>query len=141
MTRLAPWLLPLILAGGCVSQAELNQAVSDDVRFTSRIMGFALDADREALETRLALLRAFDGDPHQEVLVRHLGTAAEVEAKLDRVRAAQRELIAASQRLQRRYGPDAIEEEPPAPKPAPQPEPEPQPEPNPKPEGSRDAPR
>jgi len=115
VTRLQLWLLSLALSVGCATRAELHQAVSDDVRFTSRIMGFALDADLEALETRLALLRAFDGDPRQAVLVRHLGTPAEVQAKLDRVRAARRELIEASQRLQRRYGPGALGAAEPAP--------------------------
>ncbi len=94
------------LLTGCVSEGELRQAVSDDLRFTGRVMGFALDASVEALETRRGLLLAFQGDERLPVIEQHLGTLGEVEAKLERVREERRRLIEESQALRTRWAPE-----------------------------------
>lgn len=88
---------------GCVSREDLHRAMDDQVRFSGRVMGFALDAHQETLRAQLGLLRAFDGDPKRMQLEDHLGTIAELEAKLERVREERRGLIEESQRLRDRY--------------------------------------
>jgi hypothetical protein len=100
----APVLALVALAGGCVSQSDLDQAMRDQVRFQGRVMGFALDAQQETLASEAALLKAFEGDPKLPLLEAKLGSAADVEAKLERVRTERRSLIEESQRLQARYG-------------------------------------
>ncbi len=94
--------LPL---GGCLGQADLDRGLDDNLRFTGRVMGFSLDAAVESLETRLALLRAFEGDPRLPLLEQHLGSAADLQAKLERVQAEKRSLIEENQRLRQRYKP------------------------------------
>lgn len=98
-----PLLLALALAGGCASRADVNQAASDDIHLTTRVMGFALDAQMEALRTQLALLRALEGDPRRAALEAELGTPAAVEAKIERVEKEKLLLIEEAQRLRRRY--------------------------------------
>ena len=78
--------------------------MADDLRFTGRIMGFALDSNLEALETRLALLEAMQDDPAFPKLTAKLGTIDEVKAKLERVQGAKRTLMEEYGRLQERYG-------------------------------------
>ena len=102
MTRFA-LCLTLLLCAGCVSREELNRAMDDQTRFAGRVMGFALDSHQETLRTHVALLRAFDGDPKQALLEQHLGSIADVEAKLERVRAEKRSLVEENQRLRARY--------------------------------------
>ena len=97
--------LALLWGPGCATQADVNRAVSDDLRLTGRVMGFALDAATEALQTRLALLEAYEGDPRRADLERRLGTVAEVEQKLERLQEARRSLVEESQRLRERYEP------------------------------------
>lgn len=95
--------LTLVASTGCVAREDLHRAMDDQTRFTGRLMGFALDAHHETLRTHLALLRAFEGDPKLTLLVQHLGTIADVEAKLERVREEKRSLIEENQRLRDRY--------------------------------------
>jgi len=95
--------LALGLSAGCVSQEDLYRGVSDDLHFTGKVLGFALDADIEALATRLALLKAFQDDPKLPLLEAQLGTIAEVEAKLKRIQAERRGLLEEHQRLKARY--------------------------------------
>ncbi len=95
--------LCVLVLGACVSQAELNQALNDDLRYTGRVMGFALDAQEEALSLRLALLKAFEGDPRLALLEAELGSLVEAQAKLERVQAEKRSLVEESQRLRARY--------------------------------------
>lgn len=91
--------LSLALAtSACVSPAELDQARLEDLRFSSRMLGFAVDANEQSLQTRLALLAAFEGDPRFELLTQALGTVAENEARLSSLRKAKLELIDAGQR-------------------------------------------
>lgn len=99
-------LLTTLLGAGCASQDDLNRATSDNLRFTARVVGFALDADLESLDARLAILRAFKDDPKIGALEQELGTIAEVEAKRDRIRAAQRALMEESKKLRARYRPE-----------------------------------
>ncbi|MBX3466558.1 MAG: hypothetical protein KF878_06630 [Planctomycetes bacterium] len=100
-------LAPLAL-GGCLSRGDLDRAMDDQTRFSGRIMGFALDSHQETLRAQLALLRAFDGDDAVRLqLEQHLGSVAEIEAKLERVRQERRSLIEESQRLRERYRPEA----------------------------------
>lgn len=97
-------LVGLLLLGGCLSREDLHRAMDDQTRFSGRVMGFALDAHQQTLESQLALLHAFAGDPttHMEI-VRRIGSIADVEAKLERVREERRSLIEESQRLRARY--------------------------------------
>ncbi len=100
------WALVLaLLLGGCASQDDINRAITEDVRFTARIAGFALDADLESLDTRLAILRAFADDPKIGAIEKELGTIADLEKKRDRVREAQRSLMDESKKLRARYSP------------------------------------
>jgi hypothetical protein len=103
--RRARWLSALLapLLLGCASQADVDRAVSDDLQLTSRVMGFALDADVTAVETRLGLLRAFAGDPRYPALEEALGTKVELEAKLERIKESRSALLETSQKLRDRY--------------------------------------
>lgn len=96
--------LALALASGCASQGDVDRAVADDLRFTGRILGFALDSNVEALETQLALLEAMKDDPVFPRLTAELGTIDDVKAKLERVQGAKRTLMEEYGRLQERYG-------------------------------------
>jgi len=88
----------LVLASsGCVTQAELNQARRDDLRYMSRVIGYAVDANELSLQSRLTILRAFEEDPKFELLVRELGSIKENEERLRRVRDAKLELVATGQ--------------------------------------------
>ena len=102
--RAAALLLALASLPGCLSREDLNRAMDDQTRFSGRVMGFALDAHQETLRSQLALLRAFEGDDAVRVqLEQHLGSVAEIEAKLERVREERRSLIEEAQRLRDRY--------------------------------------
>lgn len=102
--RAAALLLALPLLAGCLSRDDLNRAMDDQTRFSGRVMGFALDSHQETLRAQLALLRAFDGDDATRVILeQHLGSVAEIEAKLERVREERRSLIEEAQRLRDRY--------------------------------------
>lgn len=103
MKKLAAILLLLALAGCGVSEKEFAQAIDDDVRFSSRVMGFALDAHQETLETQLALLAAFEADPRRAEIEKVVGSAAEIKKKIDRVKADKQSLIEEAQRLRARY--------------------------------------
>jgi len=90
----------LILAlgsSGCVTQSELNQARRDDLRYMSRVIGYAVDANEVALQSRLTILRAFEKDAKFELLVRELGTIKENEERLRRVRDAKLEIVSEGQ--------------------------------------------
>ncbi len=99
--------LALALTTGCATTDDINAAMTDDLRHTGGVIGFALDADLEVLNLRLALLKAFEGDPKLPKLEAELGTIADVEAKLDRVRAAKRALLDENKKLRDRYRPEA----------------------------------
>ena len=99
-------LLAVLLCAGCVSQDDLNRATTDNVRFSARVVGFALDADLESLAARLAILRAFQDDPKIGLLEKELGTIADLEAKRERVRESQRTLMEESKKLRARYRPE-----------------------------------
>lgn len=109
MRRASLLLWLLLFLGGCVSQGDINAAVRDDLRFTGRIMGFALDARVESLKTRIALLKAFKDDPKLKQLEQELGTLASLEQRLNRVHEAKRSLVEEHQRLMLRY-PDPQEQ-------------------------------
>lgn len=104
MTRTCCALVALLSLTGCLAREDLHRAMDDQVRFTGRVMGFALDAHQETLRAQLALLRAFEGDPKRLELEQHVGSVAELEAKLERVREERRSLIEENQRLRDRYG-------------------------------------
>ena len=95
-----------LLLTGCVSQDELRRAMDDQVRYTGRVTGFALDAHEETMRAQAALLRAFEGDPKLPLIEQHLGTIADLEKKLERVREARRSLNEENQRLRDRWGVD-----------------------------------
>jgi hypothetical protein len=86
-----------------VTKAELNAAVADELRFSGRVMGFALDAHQETLRSQLALLDSFQGDARLPELEKRLGTRGDIEAKLERVAGTRRSLIEENQRLRLRY--------------------------------------
>lgn len=97
--------LALVLAAptGCVSRDDLNRAVDDQVRLYDKVMGFALDSHEQSLDTQVALLRALEGDPKLPLVEAHIGTLADIEKKLERVRASRTALIEESQKLRARY--------------------------------------
>ncbi|MGE0712430.1 MAG: hypothetical protein AB7N76_10305 [Planctomycetota bacterium] len=112
--RLRSWILrswglaAAVALGGCATQADIDRAVDEDVRFTGRILGFALDAAIESLQARVALLEAMRGDPRFEELQKRLGSIEDVKAKLERVQAQKRSLMEEHQRLRRRYSQDEV---------------------------------
>lgn len=91
----------LLLSGlalaGCVSQSDVRKPLQEHLVVSGRIMGFALDAQMEALETKLAVVEA---EPKLEA---KLGTAAEIRKKIERVRADQLALQAELKALKDRY--------------------------------------
>lgn len=99
----------VLLAAGCATQDDINRAVTDDLRHTGNVMGYAIDADLEVLTLRAALLRVFAGDPKLPALEEALGTTADVEAKLERVRASKRALLEENKKLRARYLPEGEE--------------------------------
>ena len=99
--------LALSLFVGCATTDDINAAMTDDLRHTGGAIGFALDADLEALNLRLAVLKAFQGDPKLPKLEAELGTIADVEAKLERVRASKRAILDENKKLRDRYRPAA----------------------------------
>lgn len=102
-SRAAALGLASLLLGGCVSQEEVHRGIRDDLRFTGRIMGFALDARVESIHTRIALLKAYKGDPKLPQLEKAFGTVADLEQRLAKVNAEKRSLMEEHQRLQARY--------------------------------------
>ena len=66
----------LSLVAGCATQDDINRAITDDLRHTSHVMGYAIDADLEVLALRAALLKAYAGDPKLPALEKELGTTA-----------------------------------------------------------------
>lgn len=99
--------LALSLLAGCATTDDINAAMTDDLRHTGGVIGFALDADLEVLNLRLAVLKAFEGDPKLPKLEAELGTIADVESKLERVRASKRALLDENKKLRDRYRPEA----------------------------------
>ncbi len=92
----------LLLAPSCVSQTDVRKPVQDQLLLTGRIMGFALDAQMEALETKLAVVEA---SPSLEA---KLGKPEEIRKKIQRVRADQLALQQELKVLRDRY---ALEDE------------------------------
>ncbi len=64
---------------------------------TGRVLGYAVDAQTEALETKLALV---ENDPKLEA---KLGSPAEIRKKIDRMRQEQLALQAELKALKDRY--------------------------------------
>lgn len=90
---LGAFALASLALSGCVTQAELNQARRDDLRYTSRVIGYAVDANEVSLQNRLALLRAFERDERFGLLTKELGTIEENEERLRRVRKAKLKIV------------------------------------------------
>ena len=102
---LAALALGLSLAlSGCLSRAELNQARLDDLRYMTRVIGFAVDANELSLQSRLTILRAFEGDERYALLEAELGTIKDNEERLGRVRDAKRKLVSEGQRIMANLG-------------------------------------
>jgi hypothetical protein len=94
---LAPLALaPLVLAG-CVSQDDVRHPLQEHMAVSARVMGFALDAQLETLELKLAMVRK---DPS---LAASLGTEAQIMTKLDRVKTDQKQIQEELQRLKAKY--------------------------------------
>ena len=98
LRALALCALPL-LCSGCLTRAELDQARLVDLRYTTRVIGYAVDAYEASLQSRLSLLRALEDDPRFRQLSQELGTIQENEARLRRVRAGKQELLTAGRAL------------------------------------------
>jgi hypothetical protein len=82
---------------GCVSQEDVRKPFQEHVTVTGRVLGFAIDAQTEALETKLALVEA---DPKLE---KTLGTAAEVRKRIEKVKLEQQAITAELKALKERY--------------------------------------
>src|SRR5207253_6955158 len=89
--------IALAALAGCASQTDIRKPLQEHIHVTGRIMGFALDAQMEALETKLAVVEA---DPKLEA---KLGTSAEIRKKIERVRGDQLSLQAELKTLKDRY--------------------------------------
>lgn len=98
-----------VLLTGCVSRGELAAALAEDVRYTSRVVGFALEAQEEALRTRRLLLQVLADHPRREELLRQVEPPEALEAKDERLARARRELLEEGQRLLRRFGADGAD--------------------------------
>ncbi|RMG17185.1 MAG: hypothetical protein D6731_04535 [Planctomycetota bacterium] len=108
MTSWKNWALGATLGwllSGCVTQDDINRAVSDELRFSGKLVGFALEQGLEAVDVRLALLKTFAGDPRRKQLEALLGTVAQLEARRDRLREAKRALVEENKKLRARYRP------------------------------------
>lgn len=92
------------LLAGCATQGELERGLTENARYTSRVVGFALEAEEEALRTRRALLVLLEGHPRRAELEQELGTAEELEQKAARVAAARHDLVEEGKRLVTRFG-------------------------------------
>ena len=90
-------LLLSVVLGGCVSQSDLRKPLQEHVVISGRIMGFALDAQMETLEMKLALVEA---DPKLEA---RLGKPEEIRKRIERVRADQLAIQAELKALKDRY--------------------------------------
>ena len=84
------WLALLVVAAGCVSQTDVRKPLQEHLAATGRVMGFALDAEMQALETRLAVVEA------EPKLQATLGKPEEIRKKVERV---QQEKLALEQEL------------------------------------------
>ena len=93
----ATMLLGAGICAGCASQQDVRKPLQEHLVVTGRIMGFALDAQMEALETKLALVEA---EPKLEA---KLGKPEEVRKKIERVRAEQLSLQGELKGLKDRY--------------------------------------
>ena len=99
MRRAACIAMTLVLSG-CATQDDVRKPLQEHLAITGRIMGFALDAQVETLEMKLALLEA---DPKLEA---RLGKPEAVRAKLERVQAEKLSLQNALKELKDRYPPE-----------------------------------
>ncbi|MCA8922620.1 MAG: hypothetical protein KDD82_12475 [Planctomycetes bacterium] len=96
----------LALSGaGCVSQADVDRAARDQLEFSTRLMGYALESNDRALETHRALLAAFPPDsPAHAKVVELLGDEAALEARRVRLAADRNALLERGRDLRQRYG-------------------------------------
>lgn len=82
---------------GCQSEKDVRKPFQEHLVVSGRILGFALDAQSEALHMKLALLEA---DPKLEA---KLGSPEEVRKRLDRVQKEQLAIQAELKALKERY--------------------------------------
>lgn len=97
-------IVALTVLPGCVSRGELQAGLAEQARYTSKVVGFALDAHEEALATRRLLAEVLADHPRRAELLPLLASE-QLEAKAERVAAARRELVEEGQRLLGRYAP------------------------------------
>ncbi|MBL4849307.1 MAG: hypothetical protein JKY65_27590 [Planctomycetes bacterium] len=71
----------------------MNQGRRDDLRYLSRVIGYAIDANELSLTSRLTILRAFEKDERFELLAKELGTIQEDEERLQRLRQTKLEIV------------------------------------------------
>ncbi len=90
-------LMLVAMLSGCVSQSDVRKPLQEHVMITGRIMGFALDAQMETLEMKLALVEA---DPKLEA---RLGKPEEIRKRIERVRADQLAIQAELKAFKDRY--------------------------------------
>jgi hypothetical protein len=93
----------VVVLAGCVSEKDVRQPLQEQLVVTGRIMGFALDADLEALHTKLELVEA---DPKLEA---KLGSPEKIRQKIERIQEEKRSLEAELKALKDRYPVDGGE--------------------------------
>jgi len=93
---LALWLGSFVLVG-CVSQEDVRKPFQEHLVVTGRVLGFAIDAQTEALETKLAVVEA---DPRLEP---RLGSPAEIRKRIENVKKEQQAITAELKALKERY--------------------------------------
>jgi hypothetical protein len=88
------------LVAGCATQSDVRKPLQEHLLVTGKVMGFALDAQMEALETKLAVVEA---DPRLEA---KLGKPEEIRKKIERLRGDQLAIQAELKQLKDRYALD-----------------------------------
>ena len=71
----------------------LAEARIDDLRYMTRVIGFAIDANELSIQSQLTLLRAFEKDPRFDEMVKALGTIKDNELRLQNLRQRKREML------------------------------------------------
>lgn len=103
--------LLLLLPLGCVSQADVDRAARDQLEFSTRLVGYALDANARALETHRALLAAFPPESEAyRTVVEILGDEATLEERQARLSVDRNALLERGTALRQRYAPSSERE-------------------------------
>jgi hypothetical protein len=85
------------LLPACVSESDVRKPLQEHLIVTGRVLGTALDAQNDALQTKLELVEA---DPKLEA---RLGSPGEIRRRIEQVKAEQQAILAELKALKDRY--------------------------------------